>query len=323
MTGRADVVQRNSALRSLAAEQQHAVSRAQLRALGVDDGRVAIHVAAGRWQTAGPLVVVLHTGPLAACARRWASVLTAGPCSALGAWSALEVWGLVGWERPLDHVVVPRGAAPPRLPWLRVHESRRHTGDDVRRRGGLAVHGVERAAVDAAAWSPTDRAGGGLLAAVVQQRLSTAGRLLAALDAAGRVRRRPLLRSVLHDVDGGSQSMAEVDVVRLCRRTGLPVPVRQACREDATGRRRYLDAEWLLPSGRRVLLEIDGAPHLEVGRWYDDALRLAEVGRPGETLLRLPAMAVRCDEARVVAVLRRHLLERSPDLSEPGGSQGG
>ena len=65
----------------------------------------------------------------------------------------------------------------------------------------------------------------------------------------------------------------------------------------------------MLPSGRRVLLEVDGALHVEVARWYDDALRLAEVSRPGETLLRLPAMAVRCEQGRVLAVLRRHLVE--------------
>ncbi len=252
-------------------------------------------------------MVVLHTGPAAVGTRRWASVLTGGPRSALCAWSALEVWGLVGWERPRVHVVVPRGGTPPALAWSRTHESRRHTADDVRHREGLALHAVERAAVDAAAWSPTGRAGGGILAAVVQQRLSTAERLAVALDAAGRVRRHRLLRGVLADVGGGSQSMAEVDVVRLCRRAGLPVPVRQARRRDATGRWRYLDAEWRLRSGRRVLLEVDGVPHLEVDRWYDDALRLAEVSRPGETTLRLPAMAVRCDEERVVAVLRRHL----------------
>lgn len=113
--------------------------------------------------------------------------------------------------------------------------------------------------------------------------------------------------AVLDDLAGGSQAMSEVDLVRLCRRGGLPVPVRQGVRRDGAGRRRYLDAEWQLPDGRRVLLEVDGVGHLDPARWYDDLLRAAEVGRPGEVVLRLPARALRTDEARVLALLRVHL----------------
>lgn len=294
-------------LAALAQEQAAAVSREQLRMLGVDDQHVRHQVAAQRWQEVGPLVVVLHTGPLLPPARWWATVLSAGPPAALCAWTALEVRGLTGWERAGVHVVVRRGARPVALPWARVHESRRHGTDDVLRRDGLPAHGVERAAVDAAAWSPSARVGCGLLAAVVQQRLSTPERLGAALEQVGRVSHRSAMARALDDLAGGSRSMAEVDLVRLCRRNGLPVPVRQARRRDATGRNRYLDAEWKLSGGGRLLAEVDGGLHVEVRRWYDDALRTAEVARPGEVLLRFPAPALRAEEARVVAVLRRHL----------------
>lgn len=291
----------------MARGQALCVSRAQLRRCGLGPDVVRRRVAAGRWQLFGPHVVVLHTGPLDAGARRWAAVLDAGPACALAAWTGLAVHGLTGWERPDVHLVLPPGRSRPALSGTVLHASRRCRAEDVVARGGLPLHRVERAAVDAAAWSPSDRAAGGLLAAVVQQRLTTALRLRASLDAVGAVRRRRELRLLLDDLAGGSQAMSELDLVRLCRRNGLPVPVRQAERRDAAGRRRYLDAEWELADGRRLLLEVDGVGHLDAARWYDDLLRAAEVTRPGEVLLRLPARALRTDEARVVALLRAHL----------------
>ncbi|MEJ5868414.1 hypothetical protein WDV85_11785 [Pseudokineococcus sp. 5B2Z-1] len=252
--------------------QAGCVSHAQLREHGVGPDVVRRRVAAGLWQVRGPQVV-LHGGPLDVGARRAAVVLDAGEGAALGAWTALAVHGLEGWERDVVHVVLPPGRRRAPLPGSVHHVSRRCRDEDVVVRDALAVHRVERAAVDAAAWSPADRTAGGLLAAVVQQGLSTPARLGAALDVAGQVRRGAEMRAVLADLAGGSQAMSEVDLVRLCRRNGLPVPVRQAVRLDATGRRRYLDAEWRLPDGRRVLLEVDGVGHLDPARWYDDLLR--------------------------------------------------
>lgn len=294
-------------VRALARAQAGCLSRAQLRRWGLGPDVVRRRVASGRWQLLGPHVVVLHTGPPGSSARRWAAVLDAGPAGALGAWTALALHGLTGWERPDVHLVVPPGRSRPPLAGTTLHASRRCRAQDVVLRAGLPVHRVERAAVDAAAWSSSDRAGGGLLAAVVQQRLTTAARLRASLETVGAVRRRGELRLVLDDLAGGSQAMSEVDLARLCRRNDLPVPARQAQRRDAAGRRRYLDAEWELADGRRLLLEVDGVGHLDADRWYDDLLRAAEVSRPGEVLLRLPARALRTDEARVVALLRIHL----------------
>lgn len=234
----------------------------------------------------------------------WCAVLSS-PAGALGSWTALEVHGLRGWERDEPHVVVPAGRGRRGAPGARVSVSTRAAA--VRRRRGLPVHDVARAAVDAAGSCGAARAAGGLLAAVVQQRLTTPEHLRDELGRSGPVRHRGEMRRVLDDVAGGSTSMAEVDLVRLCRAHRLPVPGRQAVRVDGTGRRRYLDAEWPLRDGRRLLLEVDGVGHLDEARWYDDCLRAAEVTTGDDVLLRLPARALRADVARVVAVLRRYL----------------
>jgi hypothetical protein len=311
MTGRRDVFETVPGLADLAAAQSQICSRAQLCALGVDAKAVDCHVLNLRWRTLGPLVVALHCGPLPSLARRWAVVLNAGSAAALAAWTALHEWGLQGWERDAVHVVVRRGvrltAMSTAVGPIVVHESRRHREGDIVLRNGLPMHSPERAAIDAAAWSTSSRAACGLLAAVVQQGLTTVTRLRAELDTVGRVNRLRVMWSALSDIEGGSHALSEIDFVRFCRERGLPVPVRQVVRRDSAGRRRYLDVEWRLPDGRRVALEIDGIGHMEVERWYDDLLRSAELMASGGTdgpLVRLPAIACRTEPERVARILR-------------------
>jgi len=294
-------------LEGLARRQGGALSRAQLRLFGVDERAVAHQLRGERWQAVGPNVVVTTTGPLSVEARRWVALLSAPEPRALAAWTALEVRGLRRWERDDIHLVVPRGARPAPLPFVQVHESRRFTRDDVVPCAGLDTTSVTRSALDAAAWAASGREAGGVLAAVVQQRLTTAERLLVEVQRTRTVKHRREALLVLGDVAGGSQSMAEIDLVRLCRRHGLPLPERQVVRRDASGRRRYLDVTWTLASGRSVLLEVDGGLHAAFEQWADDGLRAMEVTRPGETVLRLSAHALRFAEARVVKALRRHL----------------
>lgn len=308
MTGTTSVYQDRPDLTELLRRQHGVVTRTQLNRLRVTRDHVTHHRVALRWRALSPTVLVAHLGPLTRAARRWAAVLGAPAGSVIGAWSALEVGGLEGWHRDPIHVVVPRGAYPDRHPWLVVHESRRLREEDVVDAGGLPVHSIARAAVDAAAWQGSWRTAAGLMAAVVQQRLATTDDLFAMLDTVGKVRHRKAMRLALADVVGGADSLAEIDFARLCRRGGLPEPTRQAVRTDARGRRRFLDVEWRLPGGRRFVVEIDGVGHLERERWYDDLLRDAELGADAATVrIRLPAMAARYEPDRVLAVVRRHL----------------
>ncbi|MFE6236690.1 hypothetical protein [Cellulosimicrobium sp. NPDC057862] len=310
MTGGADFLDAVAGLRALATSQHGVVARSQLTRLGVTSHDVDNQVRARRWRRSSRDVLVLHRGPLTRLARCWVAVLGAPPCSAVGAWTALELRGLEGWHREPVHLVVARGERADRHPWLVVHESRRAATDDIGWLAGLPVHGVERAAVDAAAWQPSWRTAVGLASAVVQQRLATPAGLLAKLDEVGAVRHRSTMRSALGDIAGGSDSLAEIDFVRLCRRAGLPEPVRQARRRDARGRWRFLDVEWRLADGRRLVVEIDGVGHMENRRWYDDLLRDAELGADTRTVrLRLPATAARHEPERVLAIVRRHLAD--------------
>lgn len=102
----------------------------------------------------------------------------------------------------------------------------------------------------------------------------------------------------------GAQALSEIDFIRLCRRHALPLPTQQAVRVDRQGRRRYLDAEWVLRDGRRVVAEVDGAVHLSPQRWYDDQLRHNNLVLAGAVVLRFPSVVVRTEELLVVDQLR-------------------
>jgi hypothetical protein len=329
MHGRPFTAQQHPELARLARAQASAVTRGQLSRIGIDDDPVRFHLRGERWREVAPGVLVLHCGPLPLATLRWVALLAAGPCAALAAWTAIELQGVRGWSRPGVHIVVPRGRHVPALPGVVVHESRRHGPADIAEYDGIPTHRLERAAVDAASWSGQVRTACGLMAAVVQQRLSQPERLRVAVDEAGRIRFRKQLFWALVDIEGGAEALSEIDIARLCRDAGLPEPVRQRVRLDVHGRRRYLDAEWDLPDGGVLILEIDGIGHMDPTRWYDDLMREAElvIDRP-HRVIRLPATAARLERARVQAVLARALGRPLPALSPlrpvstwPGDSQ--
>lgn len=119
----------------------------------------------------------------------------------------------------------------------------------------------------------TPRVAHALLAAAVQQQLTTAARLTEWVDRLRPLRGAKDFRATLSDIEGGSQSGAELDVLRLCRWHGLPEPSRQTGRTDSAGRRRWTDCEWVLPTGETLVLEIDGGFHMDVRSWTADKQR--------------------------------------------------
>ena len=292
----------------MVAAQAGTVTRTVLRLHGIDDEVVRRQVTARRWQEAGPQIVVTFTGPLTVGTRRWAAATNAGPYAILSGRTALALHGLHGWDSEQVQVVVDRGVRPAFLGFVKIHESRRHQGADATTVQGLPCHRVERAAIDVASWCSSDRTAVGVLAAVVQQRLTSPTRLQESLERQGRIRRRRLIAATINDLAGGGQALSEIEYGRLFERWGLPRPNRQAIRLDQRGRRRYLDVEWTLSCGARKALEIDGMGHLEPARWYADLLRAADITATDETpILRLPAAAARIDESLVAGILHRYL----------------
>jgi len=249
----------------------------------------------------------------------WVAVLDAGWPVALGSHTALELAGFRSPAREAQaiHLIVPRGHKVTRLDGVRVHESRRLTSEQIVHTHGLPRTDSARSTLDAAAWQPFPRFACLMVAAAVQQRVTSAAALDDAMWEVGRIRHKAYLRLAIADVAGGSESLDELDLLTVCRRFRLVRPTRQSVRRDRHGRRRYLDAEWQLPTGDIVVLEIDGAHHFEASHWQDDIRRERSIVASGRRVLRATAFEMRLEPAAVVADLIALGVPRSSDLSEP------
>lgn len=286
--------------RRLAEAQQGIVARRQLRELGIDWDRVDSNIAAERWAALTPRVVSTFTGTPTWEQRVWTAVLHAGGTALVGGLTALECHGLANWHRDEVTVLVDDELSFEEVEGVRFFRTRRDLGRMRHPKGDLPLCRVEPAALLFAAHERSGRTAQGLLAAAVQQRLTTAAQLLDELAALKPLRRARLFRSSLGDIEGGAQSLAEIDVKRMCRRAMLPTPRRQVRRKDSTGRNRYTDCEWALPDGTLLVLEVDGGFHMEVEHWEDDIVRQRRISRAGRLVVRCTARELR-DEPDVVA----------------------
>lgn len=282
-------------------------TRPELRALGISAHDIDAQAAARRWRIDGQ-AVVLHNGEPDRDERRRIAVINCGPRAVLTSFTAAEAWGLRGWERAQVHVLAPAGTRRPSDHDLVLH--RTASWEDVEIAHARRLHALPQALVIAASSFRSSRPGCGLLAAAVQQRLTRTEALAAAVRAASRTRHRAALLRAVEDIAQGAHALSEIDFARLCRRYRLPEPTRQAVRIEASGRRRYLDAEWDLRDGRRIAVEVDGALHLAPQRWYDDQLRQNEIVIAGTVVLRFPSVVVREQPGLVAAQLARILMRR-------------
>jgi very-short-patch-repair endonuclease len=119
------------------------------------------------------------------------------------------------------------------------------------------------------------------------------------------LRRAKPFRRILGDIAGGAHSVSELDVTRMCRAHRLPLPTRQVRRRDSAGRVRFTDAEWRLPDGRIVILEVDGGFHMDVEHWSDDIERERGLVATGAIVLRCTSSQLRDAGGQVARDLRR------------------
>lgn len=291
----------------LASEQAGLVSRRQLNALGVDRSRVRNQVAARRWVERSPTVIGTTTGPLSREQMRWLGVLHAGPRAVLGDLTAAEVAGLRHWHRDQVCVLVPHDLDLDDPPdGIRVARTRRPIAMFRDPASSIPRWRIEPAVLHFAAYQRSRRTAQGVVAAAVQQRLTTPARLLLTVEQMRPLRWARMFRQTIGDIAGGSHSVAELDVLRMCRSQALRPPDRQTHRPDpATGRPRYTDCEWDLGDGHVLVLEVDGAFHMDVEHWEDDIARQRGITDPHRIVVRCTAREVRDEQDRLGADLRR------------------
>jgi hypothetical protein len=309
---------RHEDLRRLAVRQRGVIHRDQFRALDVSRNYVTNQIDARRWNAIGKNVVLLQNAPPLRDQLMWLAVLDAGQAAALGSHTSLQLAGFKCFSRESEqvHLVVQRGARTTPMRGVRVHESRRLRLEDLVLSGGLPRTETARSVLDAAAWQPYPRFACLMVAAAVQQRLTTAERLDAAMRTVGRIRHKGYLRLAIADVATGAESLDEIDLADLCRKFGLVAPNRQRRRRDSAGRWRYLDSEWDIPTGEVVVLEIDGLHHLDAANWQADMKRERSIVITRRWVLRATVFEMRLEAASVYSDLRAMGVPRLAELSD-------
>jgi hypothetical protein len=234
--------------------QSGVVARQQVLALGLQPHDIRRLLRRREWACIHPGVYVNHTGPLTWIQRAWAAVLYAWP-AALGHESALRAADGPGRrdQEPVIDVVVDHGRTVRPPPGVRVRRVRRL---DARVQWNLAPPRLrhEEAVIDVALDAPDDLAALGVLAAAIQARRTTAGRLQVCLASRRRVARRDWFAAVLRDLAEGASSVLEHEyLVRVERPHGLPRGDRQA-RAVATTKIVYRDVAY----DQGLVIELDG-----------------------------------------------------------------
>lgn len=306
-----------SDLGKVALSQHGVVRRRQLAACGIGRHELVANLEAERWARIGDEVVLLQNAPPDRRQRMWVAVLDAGEC-ALGSHTSLELAGFTSFasEAELVHLVIPRGGKVTPVDGVRVHESRRLRPERTVYTAGLPRTPTPRSVLDAAAWQPYPRFAAVMVAAAVQQRLVTASELDDAMRTVGRIRHKQFLREAIRDAAAGAHAAGELDLARVCRRFGLVPPNRQVPRRDAAGVWRFLDAEWDLPDGEVVVLEVDGKQHMDAVHWQADMRRERSIVVGRKRVLRATNFEVRHEPLLIVRDLRALGVPLTAELSE-------
>lgn len=255
-------------LTTLVEAQHGVVGREQLLGMGLTDGQIARALSA-RWQrTDHDGVYLTRTGPVPYLVRCWAALLHAGDGAALGLATAAWIWGLDDAAPDLVHVMIPADRRVARQPGARFH-IRTHLAERVHPARRPTVVRLEDTVLDL-----VDRPGttsGDVIDVVLracQRRLTSAGRLRAAMARRKKLRHRALVAELLADVEDGVLSPLERRYAHDVERAhGLP-PGSRNRQEGSRGRRRYRDVRYLR---YRTVVELDGrAAHPDEQREADN-----------------------------------------------------
>jgi hypothetical protein len=283
----------------VAERQAGMLAQRQLNQLGVTRSFVRNQLRARRWAQCTSSVFSTTTGPLSRPQLLWRAVLHAGPTALVGALTAAELHGLQRWPREQITVIVDDELSFEPLDGVRFFRSRRPLVA-MRAPGALPVCRLEPAILLFAGYERHRRTAHGAVVATVQQRLTTPTHLGGWLDWLTPLRRSRELRSLLADIGDGVHSLAERDLRRACRTFGVAMPRSQRARHDRAGRRRYTDAEWDLPDGKVLVLEVEGAFHDDVLQSAADKSRQRKLTTGRRIVVACTAYELRYDAGSVM-----------------------
>lgn len=270
----------------LAARQHGLVTFGQLLALGFTPGSI-------RWaERSGRLIrervgVFRLAGTPATQEQAWMCAVLASPAGAvLSHLSGASLWQLSRFPAPDQIDVLVEGAVRPRLSGIVGHRTLSLPADHRFRRRLIPVTSPERTLVDACglvSLSVLEHATDVALRDRVVS-LPRLARCVESVPVSGRRALRPVRRVLAERIPGYAPggSKAELDVIRVLKQSGLPLPVQQH-RVTIEGATYFLD--WAWPETRHAL-EYEGFAYhgMGVDVFHYDRLRTRRLQRAGWTI---------------------------------------
>jgi hypothetical protein len=253
-------------LLELAELQSGVLSRKQALDYGLSPAVIERMTRSGDWPVLRRGVYSIYTGRPTRTAQLWAVTLRAGPDAAISHHTAAELHGLYDEPSGVIHVSVPVGRHIAGMPGVAIHRSGRLT------QAAQTNLSPPRTRIEETVLDLADHAGSfddafNIAAAACQRRLTTPGRLRAAMTRRGKMRWRADLMMALAEIGAGAHSLLEFRYVRRVEAPHkLPRAVRQA-EVVVGGQKYYLDN---LYDEYCLGVELDGLQaHPDDRRWLD------------------------------------------------------
>lgn len=246
-------------------KQQGAIRRSEVFEMGGDDALIRRRVRSGLWVVRQPGVYSPGGVKPTWHSKLMAAVLASGAEAAASHRAAWVLWGLDGLDAAPIELNVPYVCSP--IPdGAKRHRTRRAYA--IEERQGIPVTGVERTLIDSGRYLHIDLIERGMEHAL-KVGLTDMAKLAEVLEREGGrgVPGAPKARLVFQRRSKGAaaDSAAEVKLMQLLRKGGIPDPVRQFVVVKADGTKYVVDFAW---PERHLLAEVDGL----VKRWDSVAL---------------------------------------------------
>jgi hypothetical protein len=293
-------------LGDLAGWQRGILTTAQFSAAGVSKELPRSRVRQRRWQRLFRGVYATFSGEPGHEAVLWAAVLSAGPGAMLSFRTAAELYGITDDVSELIHLTVPADRHVANAAGIVLHRSTR--ASEARHPALTPPRTrVEETILDLVSIASTLDQAVGVVTSGLGRRLTTRGRLRAAMDQRSRLRWRPELAELLSADMNGVLSVLEFRYHRDVEKPhGLPRAERQEPAEQ-DGKRQYRDVVY---KAYRFVSELDGRlAHPAEARWQD-IRRDNEALMAGLTTMRFGWLDVSTNPCRVAAAVATILCQR-------------
>ena len=292
------------AVDQLSTFQHGLITRSQALRCGLTEQALRVRLrAGGPWQALIPGVYWVKTGAPGRDERHMAALLYAGDGTAITGQAAMAAHGAIAPDHDVVDVLIPIGRRRRDRDFVHILRTAKMP-TVVFKAGELRYVPVARTVADATRQSSDMNGVRSLVAAAVQLQKATVAELAAELGqgpTAGSAR----LRAALAEEADGVRSVAEADLRKLVKRSGLPDPLYNPWLHSGEEFIARPDAWW---PDEGVVVEVDSREwHLSPADWKRTTARHSRMSALGISVLHYPPSKIAAEPRAVIAEIRAAL----------------